>query len=91
MRNIHRYIGSIVLAAAIIAPAIVVADAEAQDVQVRVYDRDHRDYHNWDEREDHAYRRYLDGRHQHYVEYNNQNRRGQRNYWTWRHAHPDHD
>src|SRR5258708_6628627 len=61
MRRIDRYIGSLFLAAAIAAPALVVAEAKAQEhsAQVRVYDRDHRDYHNWDDREDRAYRRYL--------------------------------
>jgi hypothetical protein len=35
------------------------AGPKPQEASVRVYDRDHRDYHNWDDREDHAYRRYL--------------------------------
>src|SRR4029077_14286440 len=60
MRRIDRYLSSLFLAAAIAAPVLVVAEAKAQEhsVQVRVYDRDHRDYHNWDDREDRAYRRY---------------------------------
>jgi hypothetical protein len=93
MLRIHRFIGALVLAAAIVAPAVVVADAEAQEagVQVRVYDRDHRDYHNWDDREDRAYRRYLIEHRREYREYNGQKQRDQRNYWKWRHNHPDHD
>lgn len=93
MQRVHRFIGTLVLAAAIITPAAVVADAKPQEAsaQVRVYDRDHRDYHNWDDREDHAYRRYLGERHREYVEYNHQNRKEQRNYWNWRHSHPDRD
>jgi hypothetical protein len=35
------------------------AGPKPQEASVRVYDRDHRDYRNWDDREDHAYRRYL--------------------------------
>lgn len=89
--RIHRYIGSLFLAAAIAAPAIVVAEASAQEVQLRVYDSHHRDYHNWDDREDHAYRSYLTENHREYREYNRQNHRQQRNYWSWRHSHPDHD
>jgi hypothetical protein len=91
MRNIHRFIGAMFLAAAIVAPVAVVANAQEASVQVRVYDRDHRDYHNWDDREDHAYRRYLTENRRGYVEYNTQNEREQRNYWKWRHKHPDHD
>ena len=57
----------------------------------RYYDRDHRDYHNWDDREDHAYRRYLVVQRRPYRVYDQQNSRRQRNYWKWRHTHPDND
>jgi hypothetical protein len=30
--------------------------AQGGSIQVRVYDHGHHDYHNWDNREDHAYR-----------------------------------
>src|SRR5271166_6257022 len=85
MRRIDRYIGSLFLAAVIVAPALVVTEAKAQEatVQVRVFDRDHRDCHNWDDREDRAYRSYR--------EYNRQHDRVQRHYWNWRHSHPDRD
>jgi hypothetical protein len=89
--RLNRYIGSLVLTAAIATPILFVTEAKAQGVQVRVYDRDHRDYHNWDDREDRSYRVYLGERHRDYREYNRQNRREQRNYWNWRHEHPDHD
>jgi len=91
MHCMHRYISSLFLAAAIVAPALVVAEANAQEVQVRIYDRDHRDYHNWDDREDRAYRRYLEARHRTYREYHRQHYRTQRHYWRWRHDHPDRD
>jgi hypothetical protein len=93
MRRIDRYISSLFLAAAIAAPALVVAEAKAQEhsVQVRVYDRDHRDYHSWDDREDRAYRRYLAEQHRSYREYHRQHYRTQRHYWNWRHSHPDRD
>jgi len=93
MRRINRYTGALILAAAIVAPASVVVEARAQEagVQVRVYDRDHRDYHNWDDREDRAYRRYLEVQHRNYREYNRQHYRVQRHYWNWRHSHPDRD
>jgi len=93
MHRINRYISSLLLAAAIVAPALVVAEAKAQEasVQVRIYDQDHRDYHNWDDREDRAYRRYLVEQHRVYLEYNRQHHRVQRHYWNWRHSHPDRD
>jgi hypothetical protein len=90
---IKRTIGLFVLAGAIMAPAAMIAAPKPQDasIQVRVYDRDHRDYHNWDDREDHAYRRYYSERHKHYRQYDKQRAREQRNYWKWRHNHPDRD
>jgi hypothetical protein len=93
MRRVSRYISLLFLATAIAAPALVGAGAKAQEasVQVRVYDRDHRDYHNWDDREDRAYRRYLVERHRSYQTYQRQHYKVQRHYWNWRHSHPDRD
>jgi hypothetical protein len=41
MRRIDQYVGTLFLAAAIVAPVLVVAEAKAQEasVQVRVYDQ----------------------------------------------------
>lgn len=89
MRQLKRYIGALVVAAAFVAPTVVTTTVTAQGVQVRVFDSNHRDYHNWDDREDRAYRRYLNEQHHSYREYNRQNKRSQRSYWTWRHSHPD--
>jgi hypothetical protein len=93
MRRMSRYISLLFLVTAIAAPALVGGEAKAQEasVQVRVYDRDHRDYHNWDDREDRAYRRYLVERHRGYRTYQRRHYRVQRHYWNWRHSHPDRD
>jgi hypothetical protein len=93
MQHIDRYIHSLLLAAAIAAPTAIMAGPKPQEggIQVRVYDRDHRDYHNWDDREDRAYRGYLTERHQSYREYNQQHEKEQRRYWKYRHNHPDRD
>jgi hypothetical protein len=55
----------------------------------RVYDRSHKDYHNWDDNEDRAYRQYLGDNHQNYREYSRLNNKQQNTYWNWRHGHPD--
>jgi hypothetical protein len=93
MRRAHRYIASLFLATAIAGPLPMIAAAVPQEakVEVRVYDRDHKDYHNWDDREDRAYRRFLEERHETYREYNKQKDKIHRDYWKWRHEHPDHD
>ena len=68
MFHTRRFISSFFLAAVLAAPLAVMAAPAPQDagVQVRVYDRDHKDYHNWDDHEDHAYRAYLTERHEQY-------------------------
>lgn len=65
-------------------------EREVSDRQ-RVYDRDHKDYHLWNESEDRAYHRYWQAKHRTYRDFSRLNRREQSNYWTWRHSHPDHD
>jgi hypothetical protein len=57
----------------------------------RYYDRDHKDYHEWNDRENRSYRVYLTERHHEYHGFNHANQREQRDYWKWRRNHPDHD
>jgi hypothetical protein len=87
----RRFIASLVVAAAIAAPVSVMAfpSPEGATVQVRVYDRNHKDYHNWDDHENHAWGVYLTTNHRRQSEYSKANRRDQDNYWRWRHDHPD--
>ena len=98
MNLAQKYLSFIFLGAALTAPLALTAGA-AQEVSVRVgdgdhvryYDRDHRDYHEWNDREDRSYRAYLGERHRDYREFHHNNRRTQQKYWRWRHEHPDHD
>jgi hypothetical protein len=90
MHYAHRYVSALFLTAALAASGpIVVAATPQASAQVRVYDSGHHDYHNWDDREDHAYRGYLTENHQDYRAYGKQNHKQQNAYWNWRHAHPD--
>ena len=89
-----RILSSMTLAMALAAPGMLIVPSLQGQVNVqvkvgRVYDRDHKDYHNWDDREDKAYRGYLVENHQEYRPYAKMKRQDQSNYWTWRHAHPD--
>jgi len=90
-----RILTSLTLAMALAVPAgmLIVPRLQGQvDLKVkvgRVYDRDHKDYHNWDDREDKAYRGYLVENHQEYRPYGKMKREDQSHYWAWRHAHPD--
>jgi len=89
MLRIYRLLSSLLLAAALVAP--VASTGCAARVSGRIYDRDHDDWHRWDDREDRAYRRYLSERREEYREFSRRNNDEQRDYWNWRHRHPDSD
>jgi hypothetical protein len=89
VRYTHGFVSSLILAAVIAAPVAMFAAPGPQSVQVRVYDRDHKDYHNWDDHENHAWGLYLSDNHKKTREYSRSSRKDQSNYWAWRHSHPD--
>jgi hypothetical protein len=84
-------ISSLFLTGAIVAPAAIRANAAPQSVSVRVYDRDHKDYHNWDDREGQSYERFRVEHPKYNVTFSKTKRSEQKTYWNWRHEHPDHD
>jgi hypothetical protein len=91
MHRADRYIASIFLAAGLVAPVSLMAAPKPQDakVQVRVYDKDHKDYHNWDDHENAAWGRFLVENHRQDHEYAKADKKEQKEYWNWRHSHPD--
>lgn len=91
MHRAHRYIASLFLSAALAAPVSIMALPVPQQasVQVRVYDKDHKDYHNWDDNENRAWGQYITENHKKSHEFSKANKKEQRDYWNWRHAHPD--
>src|SRR5579871_2096928 len=99
MRREHKYVASLFLSAAMVAPLGAMAMPKPQDDherhereerEHRMYDPVYRDYHNWDAREDEAYHRWLEQRHESYVEFDRLDRRRQEGYWRWRHKHEEH-
>lgn len=100
MRREKQWIASIFVSTALMAPLGAMAMRALQDDherheqeerERRVYDPYHRDYHNWDAREDESYRRWLEDRHDAYVDYGRLDRRKQREYWKWRHEQEEHE
>ena len=98
MHSAHRYLfSSFILVAALAAPSGMKAAGQPQDNghqeenRNRIYDRQHNDYHNWDDNEDRSYRVYLTERHREYHPFVEIRVKEQRAYWNWRHRHPDHD
>jgi hypothetical protein len=61
------------------------------DDRNRVYDRDRKDYHNWNDNENRAWGQFLTENHRESHEYAKSNKKEQSKYWNWRHSHPDHD
>jgi carboxypeptidase C (cathepsin A) len=93
MHRSHHYLAPLFLTAALAAPISIMAAPMPQEagVQSRVDDKNHRDYHNWDDHENHAWNQYLSENHRESHEYSKSNKREQSQYWNWRHAHPDDD
>jgi hypothetical protein len=72
-------------------PIAITAAPAAQEasVQVRVYDKDHKDYHNWDDNENHFWGQYQTEHHIKSHEFSKANKKELSQYWNWRHEHPD--
>jgi hypothetical protein len=78
-------LSGLMLASLVIAPLAV--RAEDHRGEVRYYDRDGRDYHNWDRNEDRQYRAYLVERHRAYVPFVKIRVRERQEYFHYRHEH----
>jgi hypothetical protein len=77
-------------AAALVAPLALNADDHRDEHHAkRYYDRDGHDYHSWDDHEDRAYRIYLGEQHREYSDFSRAKAAQQREYFRWRHEHPD--
>jgi hypothetical protein len=88
-----RILSGLVLGAALIVPIGAWAAGDDHDSDryhgTRYYDRDVHDYHVWSDHEDRAYRLYLGEQHRDYREFHRVKASRQREYWRWRHSHPD--
>jgi hypothetical protein len=91
MRSKSVFISSLLLTAALAAPVAIMAAARPQEasVQVRVYDKNHKDYHNWDDNENRNWERFLTENHRNSHEFSKANTKEQSEYWNWRHSQPD--
>jgi len=83
----RRYLSTLLLGAAMCAPVVI----QAKDHHPkRYYDKDKRDYHEWNEQEDRAYRHWVTEERKHeYRPWNKASRTQQNEYWRWRHEHSD--
>jgi hypothetical protein len=99
MHHGYRYLTSFLLAAALASPMAIAGQDDQHrqrddnnrnnENQTRVYDKGHKDYHNWDDNENRAWKQYGTEHHKKDQEFSKANNRDQAQYWNWRHAHPD--
>ncbi len=60
-------------------------------MQLRFYDERGHDWHQWDDDEARAYRRFMEENHRPFVEFSVGGPALQLEYWNWRHTHPNID
>ena len=94
--TVYRYFKLTLLGAALVFPIAARAqdrdDHRDRQQEARRYeDRAHHDSHEWNDREDRAYRRYLEEHHKKYHDFAKAKKREQQDYWNWRHSHPEDD
>jgi hypothetical protein len=85
MHTAHRYIASLFLTAALVMPVAAAPAPQSAGVQLRVYDPGHKDYHNWDENENHAWGQYLMENNKKPHEFAKAKKSEKSQYWNWRH------
>lgn len=81
----NKHIVPLLFGATLLAGAFTSGCAVRAEGRVRYYDRDHEDWHRWDNREDQEYRRYIKENRREYREFRELNDEEKRDYWNWRH------
>ncbi|MGH9454400.1 MAG: hypothetical protein ACRD2O_10585 [Terriglobia bacterium] len=90
MRLRNRFLSAVLAAGALLAPVMITGCAAQVGVGYRVYDPYYHDYHVWHDGETVYYNQWLHENHRKYRDFRKLNHDDQRQYWTWRHGHPDH-
>jgi hypothetical protein len=89
-----RFLCTCLLGSALLMPMVMKADDDHhgdRDRAHRYWDPNTRDWHNWDDREQEAYKRYAQEQHRQARAFEKANKKEQSEYWKWRHNHPDRD
>ena len=86
----------LLLSGALLLPGCLFAQPQHRDDdrrdhpdEHRYYDKKHKDYHEWNDHEDRAYRMYWQQHGGHYTDWDRASSRQRNDYWNWRHSHPD--
>ena len=81
----RRTLFAITAVTALAGSLLMPSSAQAAGVTVRVYDRTHKDYHQWNADEDRTYRQYLTDNHRPYRKITKTTKAQQSAYWEFRH------
>jgi hypothetical protein len=88
------FVGRVILTFALFAPAALAAGEDHERNQKvtqnsRYYDKQHKDWHEWNDDENRSYQRYTQENHRPNRDFNRLSRKDQQNYFQWRHQHSD--
>ena len=94
MRTLTRLYRTGILSLTLIAPFAMAPSAQPADDDHRqetrrYHDARHNDDHEWNDRENRAYDKWLKEKHHAKREFAKLKAKEQREYWKWRHEHPD--
>jgi hypothetical protein len=87
MNSAKCYLGSILLAVILTAPAALIVGCGSQQSSPQVSQT--QDNHRWDDHENQAWHRFLTENHRQDHEFAKSDNNEQKEYWNWRHSHPD--
>jgi hypothetical protein len=85
MKTFNRYAAALLLAGALTAPMVMADDHDTR----RYYDKQHKDYHQWNDNESKSYGVFLNENHIQVHVFKKAKPAEQQQYWNWRHDHPD--
>jgi hypothetical protein len=86
MKNTNLCVAALLLATGLLAAPLVMADDHDTH---RYYDKNHKDYHQWNDNEEHSYGLFLNENHIQVHAFRKAKPAEQQQYWQWRHEHPD--
>src|SRR4051812_2015949 len=93
--NMKRLLCTCLLGSALLMPVAMRADDDDHHRDrarsQRYWDPEARDWHDWNDHEQDAYRRYLREQNRQEHDWAKASKKEQREYWKWRHNHMDND
>src|SRR5690242_19371619 len=88
--KLPRFLNVAFLGAALMVPMTMSVSLRADDHdQRRYHDKRNKDDHECNERENRAYRIWLQQNHRKYEDFDRIRERDRQSYWGWRHSHSD--